>query len=260
MKSENEKKNALIDQLSQKCSDLEVRTSKATTASETTTSTPTTTTTTTTSRVLQTELDSLTRQLREKRAELHEREVEMERLRRLVSELEAEKTELSGELAETKVRLDAALERDEMSQQTNGNLQNELYAKQSELDECQRLIDSLSASRGRSEYDEQRLEAERQQRELAEAQLAELKCALDHRESELRRAREMYIEVCADKNNLHDTIKAQLDVEFDARLRDRLEADIVARLDQQKLALDIEFNKQIDQKLGASPLFNLFIF
>jgi chromosome segregation ATPase len=48
------------------------------------------------------------------------------------------------------------------------------------------------------------------------------------------KVREMYIEVCNDKNNLQDTLKLQLDQEYEARLRQQVDRILANKLDEQR--------------------------
>lgn len=212
------------------------------------------TTTVSSNRGLQGELDLLTRQLREKRGELHQSQLEIERLNRLVSELEAEKNELANELCETRVRLDKVLSAEEVNEQTRVNLANELYEKQRQIDDLQSLIESLGEKK--VELSGQQIAMIQQQREMLETELTEVKVTLDKRETELRKTRDMYIEMCEEKNNLQDMLKSQLDAEYELRLKERVENVLGARLEEQKLALDMEFSKQLDAKLGSFKIYN----
>lgn len=198
----------------------------------------------TVSRGLQSEVNSLTQQIRDKRIELHQSQVEIERLNKLVEELQLEKNELINELDEARVRLNNALAAEEESQQERANLLNIDFEKQQQIEQLQTVIEQLSAKS--EEISGAQMEHVKQRYELAEANLAELKVMLDQRENELRRAQDMYLEICREKNNLQDTLKAELDAEYEAQLKECVDRAIK----EHTLTADVQFKLQLDEKLS----------
>ena len=148
---------------------------------------------------LQLELERLRAQLEQQRQQQHDEGDSVEK----VNELQRVVDELSGELAEKSAALNEALGKDEQWQQMKSEMELDAYNKQRHIEECEQLIHSLEAERAAIGQQQQRLG------QLAEyeAQIGELNLKLANRDNELHKVRDMYIEVCNDKNNLQDTLK-----------------------------------------------------
>ena len=159
------------------------------------------------------------------------KEMETARMAHLVEELQREKIELTNDLIEKNSRLDAMMDQEERSQQLRNELDLEVYTKQQHIDECEKVIEALHASIGQQQGGQQLINE-------YEAQLAELKLKLTNREHEVQKVREMYIEVCNDKNNLQDTLKLQYDSDYELKLKRQLEVAVEAKLDEQKSLLN----------------------
>lgn len=207
------------------------------------------TTTTALPRSLQNEVNLLTQQLREKRVELHQSQVEIERLSKLVDELEKEKVDLSNELNETRVRLNQVMATNEESEQERAHLLNIEFEREQRVKKLEKILAELSAAKSSSEQAmiSRPIEMEmiQQRCEMGQAELAHIKVVLDQRETELRKARDMYVEICEEKNNLQETLKAELDAEYEYQLKQRVEC----ALEEHRLAAGVEFKSQIEEKL-----------
>jgi chromosome segregation ATPase len=247
--------------LTQKCNDLEQRlrsnADQTTITIENTTEriqqnhqqqqyqlTPTTTTNPSI-KTFQGELDRALNQLKQKRAEVHQKEIDIDRLNKLVDELEQEKRELVAELEEKSSKLNQMLTLEENFQQ----LETDLFNKQNQIEEYQNMIQSLQEKN--QDVDNHQLLMLNQKYHQVDAQLAELKVMLAKKDSELSRTKEMYVEVCEQKNNLQDTLKLQFDAEYEAKLKDKVENVISNRLEEQKIFLNAEFNRKLDANLGT---------
>lgn len=200
-------------------------------------------------RSIQNEVNTLTQQLREKRVELHQSQVEVERLSKLVDELEKEKVDLSNELNETRVRLNQVMATNEESEQERAHLLNIQFEREQRVQQLETILAELSVAKSSSDVairsSPVEMEMIQQRCEMAEAELAHIKVVLDQRETELRKAREMYVEICEEKNNLQETIKAELDAEYECRLKQQVQRV----LEEHRLAAEVEFKVQIEEKL-----------
>lgn len=102
------------------------------------------------------------------------------------------------------------------------------------------MIASYSAQTG--ELNEQQIVLLKQQRDAIEAdlvavkaQLADLAVKLDKRDAELNTTKNMYLEMCKEKNNLQEELSVALKAQFDVEYR----------------ALHDDFQKQIATKDGS---------
>ena len=209
------------------------------------------------------ELERSMNALKQKRLELQKCQAELERLRHekttsnienndlqrlncLIDELQKEKNELSNELTEKNVKIDELMGHEEEWQQLRQRLEIDIYDKQQDLNQCQLIIEKLHSELNVDQIING-----------YEAQLGELKLKLANREHEVQKMRDMYIEICNDKNNLQETLKAQYDEEYEIRLRQRLDASldeqralIRDKFERDRQGLIDEYRRQVDSCLN----------
>ncbi len=171
------------------------------------------------------EIDQLKRDLSAASIQLNQRQsnsgedllrAELTRLTGLVDELQREKIELANDLIDKNTRLDAMLEQEEQFQSVKSQLEMEVYAKQERVNECERLMGEVRTKSA---------EAAGQRMKELEALVGELQLKVANREHEVQKTREMYIEVCREKNDLEESVKVRLEEEMAGRVRAKVEAE-----------------------------------
>lgn len=207
---------------------------------------------------------------------------DIEKLNAFIDELNREKADLASELMEKNSKLDQLLDSEEQNQHLRSNLELELFNKQNHCQELEKIIDQLHQELNLKQHNQPQNNSINEQKYLIlineyEAQINDLNLKIANRENEVQKFREMYIEVCNDKNNLHETLKQQYDEEYDAKIKQKLDLILANKLDEQKNSLNekwcnertsliAEYRKQIDtnlsdlkvcrEKLIASEKFN----
>jgi chromosome segregation ATPase len=92
-----------------------------------------------------------------------------------------------------------------------------------------------------------------------------LRLKLTNRELELNKTRQMYMDVCNEKNNMQETLKMQYDIDYDMKLRRELDSTVSTKLDEQKSYLKEtwlkersmladEYKRQIEKSLSDIKL------
>lgn len=191
---------------------------------------------------------------------------EIERLNAVMEELNREKNDLASELMEKNAKLDQLLDSEEQNQHFRSNLELELFNKQNHCQELEKIIDQLHQELNLKQHNPNQNSSINEQKYLIlineyEAQINDLNLKIANRENEVQKFREMYIEVCNDKNNLQDTLKQQLDEEYEAKIKQKLDLILANKLDEQKNSLNekwsnertsliAEYRKQIDSNLS----------
>jgi hypothetical protein len=180
--------------------------------------------------------------------ELEQLKAEIENLHHLIDELNKEKIDFQNDLNEKNARLDQMLDQEEGFQQLKTNLEQELFNKQQHIEECEKMIENLHQKLQNDQNQNlllHQFEHEKQQlMNSYEAQLAEYKLKVTNKEHEIQKVREMYIEVCNDKNNLEDTLKIQFDKEYELKMKQQMDKILMNKLDEQKLELNEKFSQE----------------
>jgi len=161
-------------------------------------------------------------------------EIEAKRLAALVEELQREKIELTNDLIEKNTKLDEMMGVEEQLHSVKNNLELDIYSKQLHINECEKMIETLHAKNREVVASASRSQASQQMVSEFEAQIVELKLKVANREHEVQKTREMYIEVCNEKNNLQESVREQLERENEARVSGRVRAEVEARLEEQR--------------------------
>jgi len=189
------------------------------------------------------EIDQLKRDLSAASIQLGQRQAnsgddllkaELTRLTGLVDELQREKVELANDLIDKNTRLDAMLEQEEQFQSVKSQLEMEVYAKQEHINECERLIGELRTKSAEAVAAVGQSQAVAQRIKELEAQVGELQLKVTNREHEVQKTREMYIEVCREKNDLEESVKMRLEEEMAGRVRAKVEVEVGGRLAEWK--------------------------
>ncbi len=181
--------------------------------------------------------------------------IEINRLKGLIEELQREKIDLTNEIIDRNNRLDAMLEQEEQFQNMRNQLEMEVYAKQEHINECEGLISELQAKSVENLATVGQSQALGKRINELEAQVVELKLKVTNREHEVQKTREMYIEVCREKNDLEEAVKAQFEVEFAARVKARVDAEVGVRVvewdeEKERLLADEERRvKEMEERL-----------
>ena len=176
---------------------------------------------------------------------LDDQSEEIERLKSAIQELEQEKNDLNNDLMEKNAKLNELLEKEELFQQfqkIKNDYEVEMYNKQQHIEECEKLINQLQAQA----QNQLALHNQQQQNQMIlndyEKQLTELKLTLTNKEGEINKMRNMYMEVCDDKNNLQDALKKEYDLEYEKKLKHQLEFAIEKRLEENTSDLTKKFS------------------
>ncbi|RNA43433.1 hypothetical protein BpHYR1_039728 [Brachionus plicatilis] len=191
---------------------------------------------------------------------------EIEKLSSLIDELCREKNDLASELMDKNSKLDQLLDSEEQNQHLRSNLELELFNKQNHCQELEKIIDQLHQELNLKQHNQPQNSSINEQKYLIlineyEAQINDLNLKVANRENEVQKFREMYIEVCNDKNNLQDTLKQQYDEEYETKIKQKLDLLLANKLDEQKNCLNekwsnertsliAEYRKQIDANLS----------
>jgi hypothetical protein len=189
-------------------------------------------------------------------AKLEECKQEIQRLTNLVDEYEREKMDLHNDLMEKNSKLDQLMEQEEQFQQMKNSLELDIYSKQQHILECEKVIEQMHHSNNQEINNQQNQQIINEY----EAQLGELKLRLTNREHEIQKIREMYIDVCNDKNNLQDSMKLQYDTDYELKLKQRVQSTLNDKLEEQKnflwekwqterTSLQDEYRRQCDSYL-----------
>ena len=127
-------------------------------------------------------------------------------------------------------KLDQMMEQEEEYQKIKNTLEMDIYSKQQHIMECEKVINELHHANSQDMSRQQMCNE-------YEAQLGEFKLKLTNREHEIQKIKQMYMDVCSEKNNLQDAIKLQYDTEYEKKLKQRLDATLADKLEEQKAAL-----------------------
>jgi hypothetical protein len=173
----------------------------------------------------------------------------IDHLNSLVDELKRENYDLTNDLNEKNSKFDLMHDQEEQFQQIKYNLDLEIVSKRQHINECEKLIENLHANFNQQQtqiqFDHQQ---QQQQNQMilneSEAQILELKLKVTNKEHYIQKAREMYIEVYNDKNNLQDTLKVQYDREYDLKLKQQIESGLSLKLEEQKRYLTESWSQE----------------
>ena len=176
--------------------------------------------------------------------ETNTKSFELEKLNHLVEELQREKIDLNNDLLERNSKLDEMMEQEEQFQRLKNDLELEIYSKQQHINECEKMIDNLHKSNQETLASINQQQNNKQLMNEYDAQIAELKLKVTNREHELQKTREMYIEVCNDKNNLQDTLKVQYDEEYEKKMKTKVSMAVESELDQQNKLLNERWDRE----------------
>jgi chromosome segregation ATPase len=190
---------------------------------------------------LQRELDRALNTLKQKRNEIQKLQDDLkdkdEKLMALTSatthdnqaqiqELTNEKLELQNDLNEKNTRLDELLGIEEQYQQIQHDLESQIYNKQQYINECEELIRTLQKAEVNMASHTDQMQHYNQCLAECHSEISDLKLELTNRHHELQKVKQMYIEVCSEKNSLEETLREQLVKEYEEKLEKRLEISI----------------------------------
>jgi chromosome segregation ATPase len=137
---------------------------------------------------------------------------------------------MTNDLMEKNGKLDQMMEQEEEYQKIKNSLELDIYSKQQHIMECEKVINELHHANSQDMSRQQMCNE-------YEAQLGEFKLKLTNREHEIQKIKQMYMDVCSEKNNLQDSIKSQYDTEYEKKLKQRLDACLTDKLEEQKAVL-----------------------
>lgn len=169
---------------------------------------------------------------------------ELKRLGDLCEELQREKIELTNDLIDKNTKLDEMMGIEEQLQSVKNDLELKIYSKQQHILECEKMIEQLHAKNQEAMASMNQNHGNQQMINEFEAQIVELKLKVTNREHEVQKTREMYIEVCNEKNNLQDSMKEQFEKEYESKLASKIRLEVEARLDEQQRSLGAEWEKE----------------
>lgn len=169
---------------------------------------------------------------------------ELKRLGALCEELQREKIELTNDLIDKNTKLDEMMGIEEQLQSVKNDLELEIYSKQQHIHECEKMIEQLHAKNQEAMASMNQSHGNQQMINEFEAQIVELKLKVTNREHEVQKTREMYIEVCNEKNNLQDSMKDQFEKEYESKLASKIRLEVEARLDEQQKSLGADWEKE----------------